>query len=53
MGKILKCPNCGETRFNLTDYDSMMVLRADVRCSPCAVLAAVRMFPRWRTYRRI
>ncbi|HIR00673.1 MAG TPA: UDP-N-acetylmuramoylalanyl-D-glutamate--2,6-diaminopimelate ligase [Candidatus Aveggerthella stercoripullorum] len=40
MGKILKCPNCGETRFNLTDYDSMMVLRADValftlRCPGC------------------
>ena len=40
MGKFMKCPNCGETRFDLTKYDSMMVLSADValftlRCPGC------------------
>lgn len=30
MGKTMQCPNCGETQFDLYEYDSMMVVRPEV-----------------------
>jgi len=41
MSPAITCPTCGETRFDLCQYDSMMVLREDValftlRCPHCA-----------------
>lgn len=41
MSPAITCPTCGETRFDVCKYESMMVLREDValftlKCPHCA-----------------
>ncbi|MEF9925520.1 MAG: UDP-N-acetylmuramoylalanyl-D-glutamate--2,6-diaminopimelate ligase [Raoultibacter sp.] len=51
MGEIMQCPACGATDFDLAEYESMMVLRADsafftLRCPTCSTMvSAVAAIP--------
>ncbi|MEG0071311.1 MAG: UDP-N-acetylmuramoylalanyl-D-glutamate--2,6-diaminopimelate ligase [Raoultibacter sp.] len=51
MGEIMQCPACGATGFDLAEYESMMVLRADtalftLRCPTCgAEVSSVAHIP--------
>lgn len=51
MGRDVTCPACGATGLDICDYESMMVLRADVamftlKCSECGeIVSSVHSIP--------